>query len=129
MQVPMIHTVSRKLKHFQAINWAAGVTPLELESKDWKCWGARPTIADAQARLKHWDSRSVAMMLVLQITITAIGLTVMANNGSLEIMQFPEQKMRIYGSLHSRCLSQTGELLYTVEAVTETGSEVLVGQS
>ena len=106
---------------YQAISWRAGagngVTPLQIEKEEWKCWGTRSTIADARARLSRWDTRPVADMLILRITITPNGLLNMICAGKLEILQDSEKKMRIYMPLHRNYTSLSGDMLYKVEEV------------
>ena len=68
----------------------------------------------------------MAEIEVLKITITPIGLAIMAKEGVLEVLQEQHQKMRIYAPLHTTCRSVIGDLIYTVELHETTSEEAMM---
>ena len=70
----------------------------------------------------------MAEIVVLRITITAIGLAQLAKERVLELLQFPEHGMRIYTPLYRVCRSSSGDLLYTVDLPEDdAGTAMAIG--
>ena len=92
-----------------------------MENSQWNCWVGRGTPAEAITRLRGFgaEGRPNTSIMVLRMSITAVGLAAMRRQGTIEVTRTREEihKYRVYGQLYPLEKFARGQILYTLTAL------------